>query len=195
MHYWSNCGPFKNKIEGPDAEILIFNLRQKIWDFSNVWTQKWVRPKCHCNAILVLFEYVNLVKISKNLQKILKRRFRRRFERFAPENWKPCNRPPPSGQNPAIETEISRKRNRKIEKSKKTCWSLSAGHKKPQVKFSQKYFFSPDKLCIIFLHSINDSTHLMLFLKSQFCNVYLWKIELFIGKLEFMFCYLIFLVV
>ena len=78
--------------------MLIFDVREKIWDFLNVRTQKWVRPKCHWNAILVLFEYINLVKFSKNLQNFLKRRLRRRLGRFAPENPKTLqSKPPPLG--------------------------------------------------------------------------------------------------
>ena len=48
--------------------------------------------------------YFNLVKFSKNLQNFLKRRLRRRFGRFAPENPKTLQSNPPSGRNPAIET-------------------------------------------------------------------------------------------
>ena len=52
----------------------------------------------------MLFEYINLVKFSKNLQNFLKRRLRRRLGRFAPENPKTLqSKPPPSGRNPAIE--------------------------------------------------------------------------------------------
>lgn len=39
MHYWSICGPFKLKIERPDAETLILNVRVAIWDLLNFWTQ------------------------------------------------------------------------------------------------------------------------------------------------------------
>ena len=89
--------------------MWIVDVRAKIWDFSNVRTQKWVRPKCPWNVISLLFMYFNLVKFSKNLQNFLKRRLRRRFGRFAPENPetlqskpplgpKSCNRnPPPRG--------------------------------------------------------------------------------------------------
>ena len=75
--------------------MLILNVRAKIWDFFNVRTQKWVLPKCHWNAILILFEYINLVKFSKNLQNFIKRRLRQRFGRFAPEHPKilQCNPP------------------------------------------------------------------------------------------------------
>ena len=38
-----------------------------------------------------------------NFQDFLKRRLRRRFGRFAPENPKTCNRNPPSSRNLAIE--------------------------------------------------------------------------------------------
>ena len=70
--------------------------------------QKWIRPNCPWNVISLLFMYFNLVKFSKNLQNFLKRRLRRRFGRFAPENPetlqskpplepKSCNRTPPRG--------------------------------------------------------------------------------------------------
>ena len=87
--------------------MWIVDVRAKIWDFSNVRTQKWVRPKCPWNVISLLFMYFNLVKFSKNLQNFLKRRPRRRFGRFTPENLKPLqSNPPPSGRNPAIETPL-----------------------------------------------------------------------------------------
>ena len=104
MHYWSNCGPFQHKTEHQDAEMLILNVRAKMWDFFNVRTQKWVRPKCHWNVIFVLSKYMNLVKFSINLQNLLKRRLRCRFGRFAPENPKTLqSNPPPSARNPAID--------------------------------------------------------------------------------------------
>ena len=75
--------------------MLIFDVRAKIWDFFNIRTQKWVRPKCHWNAILLLFEYINFVKFSKNLQHFLKRR-------YAPENPKTLQSTPrgPKSCNP-----------------------------------------------------------------------------------------------
>ena len=82
--------------------MWIFDVRVKI--FSSVLTQKWVRLKCPWNVISLLFMYNNLVKFSKNLQNFQKRRLRRRFGRFAPENPKTLQSKPPSGRNPAIET-------------------------------------------------------------------------------------------
>ena len=64
-------------MEHPDAKMKVFDVRVKISDFFNVRTQKWVRPKCPWNAILVFFEYTNLVKFLKNLQNFLKRMLRR----------------------------------------------------------------------------------------------------------------------
>ena len=86
--------------------MLIFGVRAKIWDFFDVRTQKWVRPKCHWIAIYALFEYINLVKFSKNPQNFLKRRLQCRFGRFAPENLKTLQSNPHSGRNPAIETPL-----------------------------------------------------------------------------------------
>ena len=78
--------------------MSIFGVRAKIWDFLNVRAQKWVRPKCYWNAILQLFEYINLVKFSKNLQNFLKWRLRCRLGCFAPENPETLqSNPPPQG--------------------------------------------------------------------------------------------------
>ena len=69
--YVSMSRAFTHQIERQDAEMLICNVREKIWDFLNVRTQKGVRPKCLWNAILVLFEHFNLAKFSKNLRNFL----------------------------------------------------------------------------------------------------------------------------
>ena len=47
--------------------------------------------KCNFSA----FEYIDLVKFSKNLKENLKRRLRRRFGRFKPENLKTLQSNPP----------------------------------------------------------------------------------------------------
>ena len=82
--------------------MLILNVRAKIWDFFNVQTQKWVRPKRHWNAILVLFEYINLVKCSKKILNFVKWRLRRRTLR-ARKSENPEFEVPLSARNPAID--------------------------------------------------------------------------------------------
>ena len=110
MHHWCNCGPFKHKIERTDAKMLIFNVRAKIWDFLNVWTQKLVRQKCPWNGTLVLFEYINLVKSSKFPKTVPSALRARESENSTmetpPLGSKFCNRNPSlfrgGGRNPTI---------------------------------------------------------------------------------------------
>ena len=54
-HHWFNSGPLWHKIEPPNIEMLILNVREEIGDFSNFRTQKCVLLKWPLNAILVLF--------------------------------------------------------------------------------------------------------------------------------------------
>ena len=63
---------FNTKIEHPDAEMLILNVRAEIWDFLNVRTQKWVRMKWHQNAISVLFLVHWFGEILENSSKFSK---------------------------------------------------------------------------------------------------------------------------
>ena len=84
--------------------MLIFDVRPKIWDFFNVRTQKWVRPKCHGNTILVLFNYINLVKVFKKSSKFSKTAPPSPFRALrARKSENPAIEPPPSALNPAIE--------------------------------------------------------------------------------------------
>ena len=68
MHHWSNCGPFSTKLSVRTLKCWFWTSGRKNWDFFSIRTQKWVRPKCHWNEILVLFEYINLVNFLKNHQ-------------------------------------------------------------------------------------------------------------------------------
>ena len=57
------------------------------------------------------------------------------------------------------------------------CRSMPVCYTKLNIKIFPNYLISIDKLGIVFLHLIYDSTNFNLFQTSKCCNVYLCKIK------------------